>query len=87
MQRNLGQKFTGTRSNSDAAMKMFATTAVNKATGSNYKFSDPNIVVRTGDSTEIVNGKKRKKTGSILNLGSGVMSGSVNKKNAYGIGV
>jgi hypothetical protein len=87
MQTKLGQKFTGTTSNRDAALKMFATTAVNKATGSNYSYQDKNLVVRTGNSDEIVNGKRRKKTGSILNLGSGVASGSINKKNAYGIGV
>jgi hypothetical protein len=49
-----------------------------------------NIVVNTGtQQTEIVNGKKKKRKDNILNLGGsmGVAGGSINKKNAYGIGV
>lgn len=51
-------------------------------------FKNPNVI--TGNDTEVVNGKRKKKTNSILNLSSGVLGaggGSINKKNAYGIGV
>jgi hypothetical protein len=57
------------------------------STGYNAGTIKQNIVVNSGAMPSIVNGKKKKRTSTILNIGTGEGNGNINNKQAWKMGV